>query len=713
MSESKKSFCRFCHVYCGVEVEIENNKVLKVRGDKENPISQGYTCIKGRAETDRINHPDRLLQTQKRVAGRLKPINNEKALDEVSEKLKAIIDEHGPRSVATYIGCGGHRTSAGSPMFVRKWMDALGSPSFYTSYTVDSPALSVAVSRMFGAPLPLPLFDMDNAEVAMFVATNPVVSHLWTMPQSNPSTRLKQNLKRGMKLVVIDPRKTEVAKAADIHLQVKPGEDATLLAGMIKIIIEENLFDKDYVKDYVSGFEDLYEAVKDFGLEYVSQRTQIPADLIHKGAVMYASAKSGAATTGTGLHMARHQNTAVQLVMTINALCGRYDRRGGFTRIDGTLAPPLPENSEPMEYPLYTGEESRIRGIKGINGLLGYAEMPSNTLTDEILTPGEGQIKALIVNGGNPALVFPDAEATHKALESLGLLVVNDLFESPTARYADYIFAAKHPFEREDVPSLMDAYYPAPFGQYTDKLIDAPEGTIEEWEVYFGLAQRLGIEMDLPGVDMKTKPNFEEVIHGLHPQARVSMEELRKYPSGALFGDVTPKVGGVVPSMIAHPDKRMAAGHPEMLADLRRIISEPIIEAGGYETSEDFEFRLITYRMREVYCSSGQNLPTIQNRWTYNPLLMHPEDVKRKGLNSGQIVMIDSGFGQVQGVVEVTDEVKQGVVGLAHGWGDPNDKSSAENKGSNVQHLIPDHIRFDPVTGLAQQSAIPVNIGAA
>ena len=214
--------------------------------------------------------------------------------------------------------------------------------------------------------------------------------------------------------------------------------------------------------------------MKDFDLEYVSRRTDVAADLVEQAAEMFAAAERGGAQSGTGLHMARHQNLSTQLVMTLNGLCGRFDRCGGMTRNEGVLSFPLPLNMGPAPIPLHPGPESRIRGIKQSFSFVSFCpEMPTNTLTAEILTPGEGKIRALIVNGGNPALVFPDEESTVRALQSLDLLVVNDLFLSATAKFADYVLAVKHPFERLDVSRLMDFAYPFPFAQHSSPLVEA------------------------------------------------------------------------------------------------------------------------------------------------------------------------------------------------------------------------------------------------
>jgi anaerobic selenocysteine-containing dehydrogenase len=711
MIETRKSFCRFCHAFCGVEVDVEDNRVLAVRGDPDNAVTQGYTCLKGRAEVERIYHPDRLLSSRKRVAGRCIDIAPDQALDEIAEKLRGIVDQYGPGAVATYTGCGGHRTSAGGPWYVSKWMNALRSPRLYTSMTIDSPGLLVAWSRLFGSPVPVNIFDIDNADVAMFVGSNPVISHLMGMPQSSPSKRLRNAQNRGMKLIVIDPRRCELAKRADVHLQVKPGEDATLLAAMIKITIERELYDQAYVESNASGLDVLSEAVADFDLEYAARRTQVPPDLIQQATEMLARAPRGGAQSGTGVHMARHQNLVAQLVMTLNGLCGRFDRRGGLTRSAGVLSFAIPENIGPAPIPHFAGPVSRIRDIKGtFNVVAMVREMPSNTLTDEILTPGEGQVRALIVNGGNPALVFPDEKSTVRALQSLDLLVVNDLFMSATAQFADYVLAVKHPFERTDIPRLMDFSYPFPFSQHSPPLVEAADGLLEEWEIFWELARRLDLQLDIPGIRMDRKPTADDILDGLHANSRIPLDEVRKYPGGHVWGERKTLAGGIIPNMIGHEDRRMALGHPEVIAELREVRAEPVMTGGGYQPGEDFAFRMITYRMKEVYCTQGQNLPSLRKQRPFNPVLMNPQAMQSLGVVDGDVVVVDSGFGSLEGIVEATEDVASDVIALAHGWGDPSDQRHVREKGSNVQRLIPDDERYDPVTGLALQSAVPVNV---
>jgi anaerobic selenocysteine-containing dehydrogenase len=492
---------------------------------------------------------------------------------------------------------------------------------------------------------------------------------------------------------------------------VKPGEDPTLLAGMIRVVLDEELYDKEYVQNTVSGVDELRASLEGFDPAYVSKRTRVPESMILEAARMFARPERGGATSGQGIHMSRHQNLAIHLIMTLNALCGRYDRPGGLVRNNGALGFEIPDGMGPLPLALESGQMSRIRGIRGIfNVLGGFPELPSNTLTDEILTPGEGQVRALFVLGGNPALVLPDEVSTVRALNDLDLLVVNDHFMSATAKFADYVFGVRHPFERPDMTRLADIAYPFPFGQYSPALVDPPEGVLEDWEVFWGLAQRLNLDLNIPNISMDTPPTADALMDGLQPMKRIPLDELKKYPGGHVWGERELKAGGLLPSMIGHEDKKMAVGHPEVLEHLRELRAEPLFQGCGYEPDEDCRFRLIGYRMEESYCTQGQNLPSLLAKRPFNPLLMNPKGMEAIGVKEDEIVVVDSGFGTVEAVVESTEDVEPDVVGLAFGWGDPSDERGVREKGSNVQRLIPDDIRYDPVTGLAQTTAIPVNI---
>lgn len=718
MVETKKSFCRFCHVFCGIEVDVdtEHNRVLAVRGDPDNPYSRGYTCIKGRAVPEEINHPERLRSCKKRVGEGWKDISSDQALDEIAEKLLAIRERQGARSIAVYAAGGAGFSATGFPL-TKAWLNAVGSPSFYTAFTIDCPCYVVAANRFFGTvctPLGMygGVFDVDNAEVAMFIGTNPTTSHGLGLGGPFPAKRLRVARARGMKLIVVDPRRTEMARWADLHLQVKPGEDATLLAGLINVIIERKLYDREYVAQYVSGLDDLAAAVKDFDLEYVARRTLVPADRVAQAAVIFATAKTGAARQGSGLTMSRHQNLNTQLVYTLNALCGRIDRKGGSVCNPGVFTRPRPHDAPPVQVPLFAEGGARMRGLHGLFTGPGYVEMPTATLSDEILEPGAGQIRALVVHGGNPVAAFPDQEKTVRALKALELLVVVDPVMTATARFAHYIIAPKHFLERPDATTLLDASLPVPFGQYTPAVLQGPEGLLEEWEIGWELAKRMGLALKFPGISMDRKPTSDEVIAALSERGRVSLDEVRRYPSGHIFGELV--VGAVLPHAIAHPDKKMAAGHPEAIAELREVRAEPVTEAAGYEAQGTFSHRLIAMRMPEFFNSKGQMLATLRAKHTYNPAYMNPRDLEQLGVQDGQMVLIDSGLGRIKAPAKASSDVMAGVVAISHAWGAaPEHEGDIRQMGSPTGRLIPDDVLFDRLTGMPLMTALPVNVCAA
>ena len=271
------TICRFCHAYCGIEVEVEDNRVLAVHGDPNHAVSQGFTCEKGRQLPAQHHDPARLRATlRRRSDGGFDELPSEQAMDEVAAKLQAIIAEHGPRSVALYNGT----KSWANVSFALglSWLEGIGSPSFYTTVTVDQPAKSMA-GALHGY-WQGGLHRIEDSDVVLFVGTNPLQSFLVEgvkLPCPNALTYLRQYVQRGLDVIVIDPRRTETAHHAAMHLAVKPGEDPTLLAGMVRLILDEELYDRDFVTANAARLEQLRAAVEPFTLDYVARRTGVAA----------------------------------------------------------------------------------------------------------------------------------------------------------------------------------------------------------------------------------------------------------------------------------------------------------------------------------------------------------------------------------------------------------------------------------------------------
>jgi anaerobic selenocysteine-containing dehydrogenase len=425
--ETHKTFCRFCHANCAMEVDVEDGKVIEVRGDPDDPAYGGYTCMKGRELPDSHNSENRLHYSLVRNhAGEFVSTPMPEALAHVASELRRIIDRHGPHSVAVFMGSGGFQNSAAMAASL-SFANAVGSRNFYTSVTLDQPAKVFTTAR-YGKWMAGPN-TFSESDVAMFIGNNPIVSHyapVGGVPPFSPSRRIRDQKAKGLKLIVADPRESDVARLADIHLQVKPGEDPAMLAGMLNVIISEGLYDRNFVAAHVDGFDELAEAVKAFPPDIAATRAGLDRDQLVAAARMFAGGTKGCATTGTGPEMAGHGTLTEYLVTCLNTICARFKQEGEKAAIPGVFSPYQTARRAQVAppVPMFGAEgmpKSRFRGL----GHLGW-EMPCNVLADEILTPGEGQVRALISVGGNPVVGFPDQAKMVRALDDLELFVQID-----------------------------------------------------------------------------------------------------------------------------------------------------------------------------------------------------------------------------------------------------------------------------------------------
>ena len=643
--------------------------------------------------------------------GEFEEISTEQALDEIAEKLRGLIDTKGPRAVASY--CGTHSFQNSAQLAVAKgWHKGLKSPSFYTSVTVDQPAKFVAMGRhgLWSAGG----HSFESADAILVVGNNPLVSVFSPyggIPAFSPSKSLRDAKKRGLKMIVIDPRRTESARYADIHLAVKPGEDPTLLAGMARVILEEELYDATFCAEHVQGLDRLREAVEAYTPDYVEERAGVPAEQMIAAARMYAGGTRGGVSCGTGPNMSPHPNITEHFVLALASLCGRVNREGDEVPNPGILASPPRKAQAIAPFPVTgIGADSRVRGLSELF-VGGVGEMPTAALADEILTPGEGQVKALLVMGGNPVVAWPNQAKVLDAIDSLDLMVCVDIRLSATAKLADYVIAPRVTLEREDVNILTDSWYSQPYAHYTQAVAEPGFDAIEEWEVYWGLAQRLGSPIPLAGgeIPLDEKPSKLEVMELVLPKPRVPLAEIRAAEGGQVYSQV--KV--VVEPADAGNEARLDVGPPEVCEELFAVRAEAYSPGGaGYgEDADGFSHRLISRRVRHVYNSSGQYLEAVKKEGTTNPAYMHPDDLSSLGLAKGDLIEIRSAHASIPAVAEASDEIRPGVISMAHAWGDtPAGDAKVREVGSSTNRLVDDATDYDPVTGMARQSAIPVNV---
>ena len=702
--QTTTTFCRVCHASCPLEVDVEGNRVVAVRGVMDDPLFEGYTCIKGRQLPDQMADPNRLrAPMRRRPDGTFEVVTSTEALDGIATELKRIIETYGPRAVASYTGTGGYQNSVAVPS-ARAFHDGVGSVSFYTSVTIDQPAKGLAGLRLGGWEAGYNSFTDSNVHMA--IGYNPMVSSygpIGGLQGTNPFVVMRRRKAEGMQLIVVDPRRTELATFADIHLQIRPGQDSTLLAGMIRIVLEESLQDHEFCERWMSQMGELHTAVEGFTLDLVAERCELAADDIVAATRMFAAGPRGTAGTGTGPNMAAHSSLSEHLVVVLNTILGRVNREGDLLENGLLLYPEAPHRAQ-VTAPRApaSGPPSRIRNLRGYRG-----EMPTATLAEEILTPGEGRIRALIVSGGNPAVAFPDHELTLRALDDLELLVVIDHRMTPTAGFADYVIAPTLSLERADVPHLMDRWFRAPYTNYTEPVVERDGDVLNEWEVFWELASRLGSELPYPGgsPDMTVRPTTDEIIDRCYAGSRMPLDEVRANKRQVhmdLRLVVQPAEDGASARFTPAPD--------DLMAELAEVLAEPSSMFAGSDVS-GYPFRLVSRRLKHVLNSTGTELPGLARRGTTNPAYMNPHDLTALGLTTGDIIEISSPRAVLHGVVEGADDVKRGVISMAHSWGG---RSLTDEKvrdiGSPTSRLVSVDVGHDPVTGMVVSSAIPVAV---
>jgi anaerobic selenocysteine-containing dehydrogenase len=702
---------------CSVKLTLEDGKITHIIGDKDNPVYYGYSCIKGRNFHNFHYSPDRITQPlKKNEDGSFSPVSLDQSLDEISSRLNRIINEHGSRSVAMYSGTFSHFCPAGV-MTRHAFMDAIDSPMRFSNATIDQPGKPIAMAfhgRWGAGPQPF-----ETADVCLIVGANPLVSMWGGIPPFNPARRLHQARKRGLKLIVIDPRHTETARKADLHLQCLPGFDPAIIASLIQVIISEQLQDQSFLDEDTQGLEVLSKAVSTFTPERVATVAGISAEDIRSAARLFANAKSGIATGGTGSNMAPHGTLLEYLILVLNSLCGRWIKTGEEIPNKGVLFRMHTgfARAEKTRPGWGFGEQLRVRGLRDT-----AAGLPTAALADEILTPGEGQVKALFVIGGNPLVNWPNREKVQKALASLELLVVIDPQMSATAQCADYIIGPRFGFELPATSFASEGivFYglslgmPEPFAQYQPALIEPPDGSevVEDWRVFYELAKRLGLGLGYFGLEfnMDQPPTSDELLSAFLARSPIPLDEVKKHPAGAMFDE----------QAVAAKSKekdwpfKLNLAHEDMMKELARVetsLGQVSKLAKSAWSERGLNLLLISRRQHEVYNSVGHNLPALAKKLAYNPIFMHPEDAAMLQVEDGDRVQLSTHRSSVTGIVKLAPDVRRGVISVAHGF--PNfsgGKNSDGHPGTAVSALIDDEIDYDPISGLPVMSAVPVNV---
>jgi anaerobic selenocysteine-containing dehydrogenase len=545
----------------------------------------------------------------------------------------------------------------------------------------------------------------------MMVGSNPAVSHsFYLLPFANPLKSLREAREAGLKLIVVDPRETETAREADIHVRVRPGEDATLFAGLIHIVLDCGLHDREFCERFVGPLDALRSAVAPFTPEYVFERTGVPVDTLFETATVFATAARKSAASGTGPNMAADSNLAEHLIEAFNAICGGYRRAGEKAWNTGGLYARGPgvATVQPPTRPWEHGPKCKTADVGPM-----FGEFPVALLPSEILHPGDDRIRALIVVGGDLARALPESERVIAALEGLELLVTLDMRPTDTGGRAHYEIATSLPYERHDLTGAIETYFSKTFAQVAVPVLERPPGIIDDWEFFWGLARRAGTPMrmkqvhrslhqnDIPGDGLELDPGSpiatEDIVRWMSGLGHLDYATLRANPHG-----IAPEDDTVIPAV---PDDgaRLDLCPPDVVAEIALLRERR-------PDLDQFPLRLISRRMRGAMNSAFRKAGMVTRHTPFNPVYLSTVDMVALGLGDEAAVRIESRSGSVLAYARADDSLAAGSVAMTHAWGPLT--GDADEPGANVNQLTSLTTGLQPINYMPLLSAIPVRITA-
>ncbi len=710
MSETVYTFCRICLASCGLEVTVENNHVTKIAADKQNPHSWQDFCAKGRTAHRLVEHPRRILNPMRRVGGTYVEATWDEAIADIAARMNAAIETGGPDAVGVYYGNPAGFSSS-NVIFMNGWLDAIGTQNRYAVGSVDQNAMHVVADAMYGSILMAPVSDVDNCDYFLLVGTNPAVS-AWNWLETVPAgwRRALARQKQGATIVVVDPLRTESAEKADIHLAVRPGQDWALLLAMVKVVLDEGLEHRQDCAELATGVDDLRALVAAADLDDLAARCDVSRDRIERVSRDFAAARGAMVVTRTGVSLHLAGTVAEWLGHVLNVITGRMDRPGG-RRFEPGYVDAIRMSAMVKAKPHY----SRLLGREMVAGAHALSELP-----DEITTPGRGQIRAMLINCGNPVVSGPDGDKLDRALADLDLLVAIDFVQRESHRHAHWLLPAAHWLERDDLLAFTSNMHDEPYLQYGAKVVEPPPGVRQEWRIFTDLA----LAMRRPLFGAKGLNGFIKATRAVAHAARrpalefgphwidrlvvatsrkvngrkIKWRDVISHPHGWVLG---PREFGHFRAALRTDDRKVHAAPPEFVARARELLAEPRPAAPvGYP------FQLANRRQRHSMNSWLNELPGLHPAGKGNDVVIHPKDAADLGVSDGDVVRVFSPVGSIEMTAVVNDRPREGVIIVDHGWGsrvfDPRGRSEPISYGVNRNLLV----EGAPVDPLSQTSAL-------
>lgn len=712
--------CPICQAVCGLTITIDDSKrVTSVRGDQDDPFSKGYICPKG-ASFGRIDEdPDRLRVPMIRTGDQWAEATWDEAFLAVERGLTRITEEHGKDAVAVYFGNPTYHTMAGF-LYRMPLIQSLGTKNVYSSGTIDHMPKHVAAGSMFGDPFALAVPDVDRTDYLLIIGANPLVTHgsLWAAPDL--PGRLRALRRRGGTVVVIDPRRTRTAEFADRHLPVRPGTDPYLLLGIVHTLLSEDL---TRIAVDVNGLDELRVIAEEFTPELAERFCGVPAADIVALARELAAAPTSAVYSRMGASTVRFGTLTQWLVEVINVLTGNLDSAGGVMFAKPAILEVF-RSGQPFE----TGHwRSRVRDLPEVLG-----ELPAATLADEIETPGEGKIRALVSIASNQVLSTPNGPRLDRAFRELDFMVCVDPYLNETTKHADVILPPPRMMQTAHYDFLLSMVTVRNYARFSSPILPLEPDQRTEAEILARLtliAAGAGAAADPAGLDETIIGQLLEAgtqIPGSPFEGRdvaelraeldgdsgpelildvmlklgaygLSLARLKENPHGIDLGPLEPRLK----ELLCTPSGRVELAPPAVTGDLARLPREPAAPVG--------EMLLIGRRQLRSSNSWLHNVASLQGGSNRCTLHINPADVTRHGL--GERAVVRSAKGELVVDVEPTDVIMPGVVSLPHGWGHAGSpqRVAAEHPGVNANTLTDEQV-LDVPSGNAVFNGVPVTI---
>jgi anaerobic selenocysteine-containing dehydrogenase len=740
--------CPLCEAGCGLEIGLAGGgdgaeRVTRIRGDRDDVFSRGFICPKGSTLKQLHDDPDWLRRPLVKRDGRFVEVSWDEAFAEVARRLPAVVDEHGRDAVAVYIGNPNAHSLSGL-LYLRPLIRALGTTNVYSASTVDQRPKEVSSGLMFGGALTVPVPDIDRTDFLLMLGANPYASNGSLATAPDWPGRIEALIERGGTLVVVDPRRTRTAEAASQHIAIRPGADPFLLMALVNVLAADGLVDTGPAGEHIAGVDAVLTLAEPFAPETVEAVTGVDAATIRRLAHDLAAAPTACVYGRIGTTTALYGTLTSWLVDVLNALTGNLDRRGGamFARAAAGAA----NTRGTPRYGRGVTLHRRHSRVRGLGETLG--ELPVACLAEEIDTPGDGQVRALVTVAGNPVLSTPNAGRLDAALVNLDLYVAVDPYINETTRHADVILPPPTPLQKGHYDLALLQLALRNVANYSPPVLPLDDGQLDEWHVLAKLAliaQGMGADAD-PGVvdDLVVQALVGAAVAdetgpvaGRDPAEIVALLGERTGPERLI--DLMLRTGPYGEGFGANPgglslDVLLANPHGVDLGPLEPRLPDVLRTPSGMVELAPEPIVADVARLREALDAPTGGMTLVgrrdlrsNNSWMHNvevlvkgkprcTLHVHPDDAARLGLADGAPAEVASRTGKVTVPVEVTDAIRPGVVSIPHGWGhdlDGVELGVARRHAGVNSNLLADDELIDPLSGNAVLNGIPVEVAPA